>query len=103
MPDLIKISPSDLTFLWDECPRCFWRKHRLGIKRPFGIMPGIFNRIDSAMKNAFEGTDLSKTVRDAPPYKVVAAERWVTSEPLEFDGCDFTLQIRGKFDSLVKF
>ena len=50
MPDLIKISPSDLTFLWDECPRCFWRKYRLGVRRPFGIMPGIFSRIDSALK-----------------------------------------------------
>lgn len=30
----IKLSPSDLTFLWDECPRCFYLKHILGIMRP---------------------------------------------------------------------
>jgi hypothetical protein len=23
----IKLSPSDLTFLWDECPRCFYLKY----------------------------------------------------------------------------
>lgn len=28
MSDLIKLAPSDLTFLWEECPRCFWLKLR---------------------------------------------------------------------------
>ena len=32
------ISPSDLTFLWSECKKCFWLKYNEGISRP-GFMP----------------------------------------------------------------
>ncbi|EKD87781.1 MAG: hypothetical protein ACD_35C00212G0001, partial [uncultured bacterium] len=31
---LYKLSPSQLTFAWDECPRCFYLDVVLGIKRP---------------------------------------------------------------------
>ncbi len=30
----LKLSPGDLTFLWDECPRCFYLKVIMGINRP---------------------------------------------------------------------
>ncbi len=37
-----KISPSDLTFLWDECPRCFYLKVRHKFKRPGLPFPKIY-------------------------------------------------------------
>ena len=48
-----KLSPSDLTFLWDECARCFYLKNVHGVARPRGIMPAIFNQIDAKMKACY--------------------------------------------------
>ena len=55
----IKISPSDLSFLYDECPRCFYRKVMFKEKRPSGPVASIFRTIDKAMKDAFDGKPLS--------------------------------------------
>jgi hypothetical protein len=63
MSKLFKLSPSDLTFLYSECPRCFYLKVKEGLSRPRGIMPTIFIKIDGIMKDHFEG----KSPRDIDP------------------------------------
>ena len=55
MPKSWKLSPSDLTFLWDECPRCFYLKVVNGFNRPSLPMPKIFTRIDLIMKGYYAG------------------------------------------------
>ena len=39
----IKLTPSMLTFLWDECRRCFWL-HARGLPRPRMPFPSVFAR-----------------------------------------------------------
>ena len=41
---LYKLSPSDLTFAWDECKFCFYQKvkHNITLRTPF---PGIFGKL----------------------------------------------------------
>ena len=53
MTDTVTLSPSDLTFLWSECPRCFYLKYKLQIKRPSAPFPSIFGKIDLLMKGYF--------------------------------------------------
>jgi hypothetical protein len=101
--DSIKLSPSDLTFLWDECKRCFFLKYKRKISRPFGVMPGIFGTIDKLMKDFYSGKATSEISIDLKPGFIRFGERWVESEPLRLPGHSLTFSIRGKFDTIVAF
>lgn len=98
-----KLSPSDLTFLWDECPRCFYLKvvHKFG--RPYSPFPSIFSKIDLLMKDFYEGQSTQKMDPGLPPGKVLFGEKWVTSAPISIPGHENSVYIRGKFDTVVEF
>jgi hypothetical protein len=98
-----KLSPSDLTFLWDECPRCFYLKvvHKFG--RPFSPFPSIFGKIDTLMKNYYEDKSTQEMDASLPPGKVIFGEKWVQSAPINVPGHETTAFIRGKFDTVVEF
>lgn len=98
-----KLSPSMLTFLWDECPRCFYLQVVLGILRPPAAFPKVFSRIDSLMKGLFANQPSSKISAELPPGKVAMQGKWVTSEPLRIPGIEASCYIRGAFDSVVAF
>lgn len=97
-----KLSPSDLTFLWDECPRCFYLKVALGISRPAMAFPKIFSSIDLLMKRMFEGKTTAEVLPALPPGKVVFGGNWVQSTPIQMEGLA-SCYIAGKFDSVVEF
>ncbi|MEN8241850.1 MAG: PD-(D/E)XK nuclease family protein [Chloroflexota bacterium] len=98
-----KLSPSDLTFLWDECPRCFYLKvvHKFG--RPYSPFPSVFGRIDLLMKDYYENKSTQEMDASMPPGKVLLGEKWVESAPISVQGHEDTVYIRGKFDSVVEF
>ncbi|OGO27648.1 MAG: hypothetical protein A2Z16_04655 [Chloroflexi bacterium RBG_16_54_18] len=98
-----KLSPSDITFLWDECPRCFYLKVVHGFNRPAAPFPKIFNRIDKLMKDFFTGKSTKELSPLLPAGSVKFAEKWVQSGPLAFPGHTHSCFIRGKFDTLVEF
>jgi hypothetical protein len=56
MTDFV-ISPSSLSYELGECRACWWARHVEAERRPAAPFPSIFNRIDGAMKRAFEGRD----------------------------------------------
>jgi hypothetical protein len=97
-----KLSPSELTFLWDECPRCFYLKVALGIPRPAMAFPKIFSSIDLLMKRMFEGKTTAEVLPDLPPGKVIFGGNWVQSVPIHVHG-SASCYIAGKFDSVVQF
>lgn len=98
-----KLSPSDLTFLWDECPRCFYLKVRHNFKRPAMPFPKIFSRIDLLMKDIYLGHSTKKISPELPEGKILMTGRWVTSELIPaadgFNAC----YIQGIFDTVVQF
>jgi hypothetical protein len=98
-----KLSPSDLTFLWDECPRCFYLKVVHNITRPFTGFPKIFNRIDKLMKDFFAGKPMQTFVPALPPGAVQFGEKWVTSQPIRLSESGPAAFIKGKFDSVIAF
>lgn len=100
---LFKLSPSELTFLWDECPRCFYLKVAMAIPRPPTAFPKIFSSIDLLMKRMFEGKRTEEVLPVLPPGKVVFGGNWVESTPIRVDGIDPACYISGKFDSVVQF
>ena len=103
MPKSWKLSPSDLTFLWDECPRCFYLKVVNGFNRPSLPMPKIFTRIDLIMKGYYAGKPSSALSPALPEGTVRFGDRWVVSEPIELAGHAGTCYIRGRFDCVLEF
>jgi len=103
MHSLLKISPSDLTFLWDDCKRCFYLKYARGISRPSAPFPAIFGTIDRLMKEYFEGRPTTELDASLPAGQVRFGEQWVESGPLPLTGHTLQAYIKGKFDSVVAF
>ena len=95
------VSATDLVFLWDDCPRCFYRKVALGRSRPAGAFPSVFGRIDRAMKQALQGHRVEQLLAGAPPGVITEPDRWVRSAPLRAPGVTRPLVIRGRLDALV--
>ncbi len=100
---LYKLSPSQLTFAWDECPRCFYLDVVLGIKRPSMAFPKVFSRIDSLMKHLFAEKPTSALSLDLPPGRVGPQGKWINSAPITFDGLDASCYLKGAFDSVLDF
>jgi len=97
------ISPSDLTFLWNECKRCFYLKLRHDFRRPASPFPKIFSTIDLYMKDIYLNQSTKKICAQLPEGKAIMSGRWVASEPIHFEGSPNTCSIRGIFDTLVQF
>jgi len=103
MTQPFKLSPSELTFLWSECPRCFYLKVARGMARPPSAMPAIFQRIDRLMKGFFQGRSTAEIAPGLPAGHVRFADNWVQSAPISLPGRQAQVYIRGKFDSVVEF
>jgi hypothetical protein len=103
MTDIVTLSPSDLTFLWSQCPRCFYLKYIHKISRPSAPFPSIFSKIDLLMKGYFADQSASSLNPALPPGIISFADRWVVSQPLELAGHTLRCQLRGKFDSVIAF
>jgi len=98
-----KLSPSDLTFLWDECKRCFYLKVKHDFRRPSAPFPKIFGLIDGLMKNIYLEQSTKKLSPTLPEGKSIMAGRWVTSEPIRRPGRAHACYIQGIFDTAVRF
>jgi hypothetical protein len=99
----VKLSPSDLTFLWDECKRCFYLKYVHGITRPAAPFPSIFGTIDRLMKEYYQGRSTADLDPALPAGRVRFGEKWVESVPLTLPPHDLQCYIKGKFDTVVAF
>jgi hypothetical protein len=98
-----KLSPSDLTFLWDECKRCFYLKIRHNFKRPAAPFPKIFGTIDLLMKDTYRDEPTKRLSSDLPEGKIIMTGHWVTSAPYQHEKHANTCYILGIFDTLVQF
>ena len=98
----IKISPSDLTFLPD-CPRCFQRKIREGIRQPSIPLPTVFGQIHNAAKNFFDGQSTAAAGCELPEGTFRHGEQWIESSPIDLPGCELAIYFRGRIDMAVEF
>jgi hypothetical protein len=100
---IIKLSPSDLTFLWDDCKRCFYLKTINKFTRPSTPMPAIFTKIDGLMKDYFEGKLTSEFTPDLPTGVIQHGDKSVYSQPIKLTGHLLECYITGRLDTVVKF
>lgn len=94
-----KIAPTDLTFLLDDCPACFYRKVKLGVRRPYSPFPSVFSKIDSGMKGYFHGK--STYSWGMPEGSIDAGSHSLKSSPLHFGGTQVVFS--GRPDAIAQF
>ena len=102
-PRTWKLSPSDLTFLWEECHRCFYLKVVRNFKRPRGPFPKIFTLIDGEMKAFYGGMRTESIADELPPGIIEHGEQWVECEPFHPSGHEHGCYLRGRFDTIARF
>lgn len=93
------ISPSDLTFLWGECKKCFWMKYNKGLTRP-GFMP-LVGPMSAYQEQSYRNAS-TKVIGDALDFGTVTD--WgkpVESVPLKIKGKDSRWKIKGKYDVIA--
>jgi hypothetical protein len=98
-----KLSPSDLTFLYDKCKHCFVLKVKHGIAQPSISLPAIFTKIAALQKDFFSGKRTEEFCPQLPAGVVKYGERRVRSRALEIPGCTSTCFLSGRFDIVVEF
>jgi len=97
-----KLSPSDLTFAWDECPYCYYMKvkHGVSVKGPF---PGIFTRMANLTSEFYLGRQSADLSPDLPPGIISLREKFVKSAPIVVPGAVSQCYISGRFDAVIEF
>jgi hypothetical protein len=98
-----KLSPSDLTFTFEGCKRCFYQKVVNNIAQPSIPLPSIFSQIASLLKNHYDGKPTSELHVALPPGIVSLGEKYVRSVPIKLPNHDSTCYISGRFDIVVSF
>ncbi len=98
-----KLSPSDLTFLYDGCKRCFYQKVVNNIAQPSIPLPSIFSKIASLLKNHYYSKHTSELHVALPPGTVSHSEKNVRSQIIQLPHHEATCYISGRFDIVVSF
>lgn len=102
MSNNFKITPSEMTFLYEECKHCFVNRVKYGIDRPSIPIPGIFSIIASLQKEYHSDKRTEDFCPELPPGKVVLGEKWIQSKPISFEGIESTCYIKGRFDVVIE-
>ncbi len=97
-----KLSPSDLTFLYDGCKHCFVLKVKHGITQPSIPLPAVFSKIASLQKEYYSDKRTEDFCPSLPPGVVTYGEKWVRSNAIELSGSTSTCYIAGRFDIVAK-
>jgi len=98
-----KLSPSDLTFFYEGCKRCFYLKMVHNIAQPSIPLPSIFAQIAGLLKNHCDGRHTSELHVDIPPGTVSYGEKNVRSQIIQLPNHNDTCYISGRFDIVVSF
>ncbi len=93
-----KLTPSDLTFLYDSCKHCFVLKVKHGIAQPSIPLPAVFTKIAALQKEYYSGKRTETFCPTLPPGVVTYGEQWVRSRPLELSNPSSACYINGRFD-----
>ncbi len=97
-----KLSPSDLTFLYDSCKHCFVLKVKHGIVQPSIPLPAVFSKIAILQKDYYSGKRTEDFCPSLPPGTVTYGEQWVRSKTIEISGSASTCYMAGRFDIVAE-
>ena len=98
-----KLSPSDLTFLYNGCKRCFYQKVVNGVAQPSMPLPSIFSKIAGLLKDHYDGKPNSELHPDLPSGIVSLGEKYVRSDIIQLPNHTDICYINGRFDIVLSF
>jgi len=98
-----KLAPTDITYAYEDCKRCFVLKVKRGIDRPSIRFPQVFGKIGALQDAYYAGRRTEEFCRDLPPGVVKYGEKWVECQPIRFPDRPNGCFIRGRFDIVVDF
>ena len=98
-----RLSPSDLTFSYEGCKRCFYLKMVHNITQPSMPLPSIFSKIAGLLKDHYDGKPTSELHADLPSGIVNLGEKYVRSEAIKLPNHNATCYINGRFDIVLSF
>lgn len=98
-----KLSPSDLTFLYEGCKRCFYLKMVSRIVQPSIPLPSIFSKIAALLKDHYTDKHTKELHAALPPGTVNYGEKYVRSKIIRLPDHSATCFINGRFDIVVNF
>ena len=94
--------PSDLTFLYDGCKRCFVHKVRDQIAQPSIPIPQVFSIIARLQKETYENRRTEEVDPDLPRGVFILGEQNVRSRVLSFPSVSGTCRIVGRLDMAIR-
>jgi hypothetical protein len=100
----IKLWAASLVQMWDECPRCFWRRYVLNERRP-NTFAEVFDIADTAMRERIAGAENDGWVDvGVGPQRMRMHSQavWVESQPIAFQYLGVALVLAGKYDAIVE-
>lgn len=100
---LYRLSPSDLTYLFEGCKYCFSLKVKHKIRQPSMPMPGIFSAIAGSQNKFYAGKRTEDFCQELPPGIVEYGEKWIQSTPIQVNNTNSSSYIAGRFDLVIKF
>ena len=95
------ISPSDLTFLYGECKKCFWLKYNRGISTP-GFMP-LVGPMSAIQEDFYRNQQSAALDNDLPKGSIAKWGETVESKPIQINGVETKWRIKGKYDLVVEY
>lgn len=98
-----KLAPSALTFLYEQCKRCYYLNVVHGISPPSIALPAVFSKIASLLKSHYDGKRTAELHPDLPPGIVKYAEKQVKSRTIRLPGYNSSCFISGRFDIVIQF
>ena len=82
-----RLSPSNLTYLYEDCKHCFVLQVKHNVLRPSIGLPWIFTKIANVQKEYYSGRRTEEFCKELPPGVVNYGENWVQSEVINPIGC----------------
>jgi hypothetical protein len=98
-----KLSPSDLTFTYEGCKRCFYLKVVKNVTPPSIPLPSIFSKMASLLKNYYDGKHTSELHVALPSGLITHGEKWVKSSVIKLPNHSSTCYLSGRFDIVASF
>jgi len=81
-----KPSPSDFSFLYEGCKRCFYLKVTSTIAQPSISLPAVFSKIASLLKDRYTGKHATEFHPALPAGRVLFGEKRVHPQSIHVPG-----------------
>ena len=97
-----RISPSDLTFGWGGCKRCFWIRYAHGVSHQ-GPFPGIVTSLSAKQEGYYKDKHSHDFSPSLPSGTVHSTGKMLESTPIVVNGEATQFTLGGKYDFLLQY